>query len=78
MARVRRTHAKFVAVNAAADSTNAAVPAPEPASELEAGDEAMLKEDTWSAQGEVGWEAADDCLSWMGTKVLQHAGFQGM
>ena len=76
MARVRRTHAKFVALNAAADSTNPAVPAPEPATELEA-DEMVLKEDGWRPRGEVGREAADDCLGWMGSKVLQHAGFQG-
>ena len=76
MARVRRTHAKFVALNAAADSTNPVVPAPEPASEHEA-DEKVLKEKGWRPQGEVGREEADDCLNWMGSKVLQHAGFQG-
>ncbi|KAF8532180.1 hypothetical protein JB92DRAFT_3104283 [Gautieria morchelliformis] len=76
MVRVRRTHAKFVTLNAAAESSNPVVPAPEPASEHEA-DEMVLDEEEWRTQGEVNWEAGDECLSWMGSKVLQHAGFQG-
>lgn len=76
MSRVRRTHAKFVALNATADSSNPVVPAPEPASEHEA-EEAVLQEEGWKTQGDVNWEAADECLGWMGGKVLQHAGFQG-
>jgi transcriptional activator SPT7 len=52
------------------------MPAPEPASEHET-DEMVLDEEEWKTQGEVNWEAGDECLSWMGSKVLQHAGFQG-
>ncbi|KAF8514635.1 hypothetical protein BU17DRAFT_94325 [Hysterangium stoloniferum] len=76
--RIRRTHAKFVALNANADSTNpATIPAPDPLSEHEVQDELVIQEKGWKVQGEVDQPAADACLSWMGGKVLQHAGFQG-
>ncbi|KAF8584316.1 hypothetical protein K439DRAFT_1633690 [Ramaria rubella] len=76
LTRVRRTHAKFATLNAAADSANPVIPPPEPATDHEA-DNSIIEEKGWRIQGEVGQEAAHECLNWMGSKVLQHAGFQG-
>lgn len=77
LTRVRRTHSKFVALNAVTtDSANPAVPALDSVSEQEA-EEVVLPEKGWRVRGEVGRDEAVDCLGWMGGKVLQHAGFQG-
>lgn len=47
-------------------------------------DDGTVDERPWSMKGkrkrsgvDIGEEGADDCLQWMGGKVLEHAGFQG-
>lgn len=74
--RIRRTHRKFRMLNANADSTNAPFP-PEPESDHEMDEEAVLREKGWHIQGVVGQTSANECLTWMSSKILQHAGFQG-
>lgn len=52
---------------------NAVLPPPEEP-------ETIVNDRPWRVQGsgvEIGPENADDCLHWMGGKVLEHAGFQG-
>lgn len=83
--RVRTTHAKFAALSQSTEEGGGgggggappAVPA-EPVSDEEDG---VLDERPWRPIGSgiaVGEEHANDCLHWMGSKVLEHAGFQGM
>lgn len=64
--RVRRTHARFSALtDEAGEEEEVAMDVDEP------------DDPGWSCEGEVGQESADQCLNWMGSKVLEHAGFQG-
>ncbi|OCH89427.1 hypothetical protein OBBRIDRAFT_819742 [Obba rivulosa] len=75
--RVQTTHAKFGALQQQAeDGTGTAQPAVQPPEEVEE----ALDERPWKPVGtglDLGEENADDCLHWMGKKVLEHAGFQG-
>lgn len=76
--KIRTTHAKYTALKEStdtADGSNTFDMPPLPADEPEE----PLDERPWVPQGsgiEVGEEQADDCLHWMGTKVLEHSGFQ--
>ncbi|KAI0827764.1 hypothetical protein BC628DRAFT_1368312 [Trametes gibbosa] len=76
--RVRTTHAKYSALLQSAEENGgfAPPPVPDPAEELDD----IVDERPWKPPGgglELGAENADDCLHWMGSKVLEHAGFQG-
>ncbi|KZT01472.1 uncharacterized protein LAESUDRAFT_478191 [Laetiporus sulphureus 93-53] len=75
--RVRTTHAKFAALSQSnEDGAAPAMPAELPSDDVED----VLDERPWRPTGtgiEVGAENADDCLHWMDSKVLEHAGFQG-
>lgn len=84
MRRVRTTHAKFAALNQA-NEENGGGPglfSGMPPNDV-AVDEAVeeeIDERPWKPIGsglEIGEKNADNCLHWMGTKVLEHAGFQG-
>lgn len=67
MKRVRRTHAKYSALNEeGAEEVDEVVP------ELDEVDDRP-----WTSDGEVGQEGADQCVTWMTRKVLEHTGFQG-
>lgn len=79
MRKLRTTHAKFSAIK---ETTNddGTVPAPEfpplPGEDVEE----VLDERPWRSRTSgvaVGAENADECLHWAGSKVLEHAGFQG-
>lgn len=80
--RVRRTHDKFLALNINADdgSGQPAMEPPEPVvDEQDIDVDVVIDERPWRSRGtglEVGEMDADDCLHWMGHKVLEHAGFQ--
>lgn len=80
--RVRRTHDKFLALNLSADdgTGQAMLEPPEPVmDERDIDVDVVLDERPWRSRGtgvEIGERDADDCLHWMGTKVLEHAGFQ--
>ncbi|OBZ69870.1 hypothetical protein A0H81_10152, partial [Grifola frondosa] len=75
--RVRTTHAKFAALNQSLEESGGSIqPQDLPADEVED----VLDERPWKPVGsgiEMGAENADGCLHWMGSKVLEHAGFQG-
>lgn len=74
--RVRTTHAKFAALQQTEDGNASTQPALLPTEEVEE----VLDEQPWKPVGsglEMGEENADECLHWMSTKVLEHAGFQG-
>jgi transcriptional activator SPT7 len=79
MRRVRRTHAKFAALNANMNNDeDVYVPPPEALGGDVAND--AVDEQPWVPQGsgiEVGAENAAGCIHWMSRKVLEHAGFQG-
>ncbi|KAF9017827.1 hypothetical protein BDZ89DRAFT_1165526 [Hymenopellis radicata] len=67
MKRVRRTHTKFSALNEeGGEEVDEVVP------ELDEVDDRP-----WTSEGEVGQEGADQCVTWMTRKVLEHTGFQG-
>ncbi|OAX33132.1 hypothetical protein K503DRAFT_794579 [Rhizopogon vinicolor AM-OR11-026] len=85
--RVRRTHAKFAALNL---NTEEGGMGDEPPDAGEDGlVEEVIDERPWRARYaglrqvkgpvdlEVGEKNADECLKWMNRKVLEHAGFQG-
>lgn len=82
---MRRTHDKFLALNLNNDDANnsgvaAPIVIPEPLAEEEEID-VRIDERPWRPpidSTEIFAESADDCLHWMGTKVLEHAGFQGL
>lgn len=66
MKRVRRTHAKFSAMNEdVADEEDVDPDADE------------IEDDPWPVYGQVDEQNANRCLNWMDRKVLEHAGFQG-
>ncbi len=76
--RVRTTHAKFSALNQSMEENGgiAQPPVPDAAEDLDD----VLDEQPWKPVGsgiEMGQENANECLRWMGGKVLEHAGFQG-
>ena len=82
--RVRRTHDKFLALNLNNDEANNSgamgpIEIPEPIAEEEDID-VQIDERPWRVPPgctEVNAEGAEDCLHWMGAKILEHAGFQG-
>jgi len=85
--RVRRTHAKFAALNLNTEEGGMGDEPPD------LGEEGMvdevIDERPWQARYaglrqvkgpvelEVGEKNADECLKWMNRKVLEHEGFQG-
>lgn len=79
--RLRSTHAKFTALKEANEDANASPPTsfepqPPPIEDVED----VLDERPWVVRGsglDIGERNADDCLHWMGSKVLEHVGFQG-
>ncbi|KAI0365089.1 hypothetical protein BV20DRAFT_1028716 [Pilatotrama ljubarskyi] len=76
--RVRTTHAKYSALIQSAEDNGgfAQPPVQDIAEELDD----VVDERPWKPPGaglDLGAENADDCLHWMGGKVLEHAGFQG-
>ncbi|KAI0645053.1 hypothetical protein C8Q79DRAFT_1011164 [Trametes meyenii] len=76
--RVRTTHAKYSAlIQSAEDNGGIALP---PAPDISEESDDVVDERPWkppAAGLELGAENADDCLHWMGSKVLEHSGFQG-
>lgn len=80
--RVRTTHAKFAALSQSTEEGGSGAGAPPvvPVEPVPDEEEDVLDERPWRPIGsgvEIGEEHADDCLHWMGSKVLEHAGFQG-
>ncbi|PSR71540.1 hypothetical protein PHLCEN_2v12591 [Hermanssonia centrifuga] len=82
--RVRSTHARLTALKESNDDAagTGVVQPSQPSFEPLAADEveAVVEDTPWplpSSDVELGEENADHCLHWMGTKVLEHAGFQG-
>lgn len=76
--RVRTTHAKFTALTQSLEEGGTGVP-PSVNDIPDEGDD-VLDERPWKPVGhgiEMGEEHANDCLHWMGGKVLEHVGFQG-
>ncbi|TFY58631.1 hypothetical protein EVJ58_g6299 [Rhodofomes roseus] len=76
--RVRTTHAKFASLSQ--NTEEGGGPVPPPAEPVPEDVEEVLDEQPWKPVGsgiEIGEEHANDCLHWMGGKVLEHAGFQG-
>jgi transcriptional activator SPT7 len=94
MKRVRHTHAKFTALNLSSSNNEDAegglsdIPGIGSSVGEEEGmgiDDDKVDETPWSLKGkgkvkgiEMGEENATDCVRWMGGKVLEHAGFQGL
>ena len=81
--RVRRTHDKFLSLNLTTDDGTGQAPAIEPPEpvmdERDIGVDVVLDERPWRSRGtglEIGERDADECLHWMGNKILEHAGFQ--
>jgi len=80
MRRVRRTHAKFAALNVNANNEEGDWSSTAPATLGEEEVDDVVDDRPWRARTagiEVGEETAADCIHWMGEKVLEHAGFQG-
>ncbi|OJT07920.1 Transcriptional activator spt7 [Trametes pubescens] len=78
--RVRTTHAKYSSLIQSAEENGgfAMPPVQDIAEELDdVVDERPWKPPSAAAGLELGAENADDCLHWMGSKVLEHTGFQG-
>ncbi|KAI0325865.1 hypothetical protein GY45DRAFT_1374421 [Cubamyces sp. BRFM 1775] len=76
--RVRTTHAKYSSLIQSAEDSGGF--APPPVQDIQDELDDVLDERPWKPPGaglELGAENADNCLHWMGTKVLEHAGFQG-
>ncbi|KLO15147.1 hypothetical protein SCHPADRAFT_939009 [Schizopora paradoxa] len=84
--RVRRTHDKFLALNLASED-GATGPNGQPLMEppeappLGVEDEVDVQVDDrpWRSRGTdvvVEGEEADECMHWIGTKILEHSGFQ--
>ncbi|CDO69432.1 hypothetical protein BN946_scf184791.g27 [Trametes cinnabarina] len=76
--RVRTTHAKYSSLIQSAEDGGGF--APPPVQDIPEELDDALDERPWKPPGaglELGVENADDCLHWMGSKVLEHAGFQG-
>ena len=86
MKRVRSTHAKFAALSQSQERNEDSGESPEPVFGLpdlvmeEGEEDIMMDERPWKSPGsgiEIGEAQAENCLGWMGGKVLEHAGFQG-
>jgi transcriptional activator SPT7 len=85
--RIRRTHAKYAALNLASsgnkeDDIEGELPPPPPPVLAEGEDdiEDNIDERRWEPVGsgiEIGERQADSCLKWANGKILEHAGFQG-
>ncbi|KZT22458.1 hypothetical protein NEOLEDRAFT_1097621 [Neolentinus lepideus HHB14362 ss-1] len=82
--RVRTAHAKLAALNsqqqAQSEEGGAQPPEPPDLSAVAADIDDKVDERPWrpvAAGIDMGEELADDCLRWMGSKILEHAGFQG-
>ncbi|KAI0351962.1 hypothetical protein OH77DRAFT_1428987 [Trametes cingulata] len=76
--RVRTTHAKYSSLIQSAEDNGGFAPPPVSVIAEELDD--VVDERPWkppAAGLDLGAENADDCLHWMGSKVLEHAGFQG-
>ena len=76
--RVRTTHAKLTALNQSLED-NGGVAEP-PIHDIQADLDDVIDERPWQPTGagiDMGEENATSCLNWMGSKVLEHAGFQG-
>ncbi|KAK7691944.1 hypothetical protein QCA50_005349 [Cerrena zonata] len=76
--KIRTTHAKYTWLKETTDSADGSTSFEMPTIPPEEPEE-PLDEQPWKPQGsgiDIGVEHADDCLHWMGTKVLEHAGFQ--
>ncbi|OSC97569.1 Bromodomain-domain-containing protein, partial [Trametes coccinea BRFM310] len=76
--RVRTTHAKYSSLIQSAEDSGGF--APPPVQDIPEELDDVLDERPWKPPGaglDLGAENADDCLHWMGSKVLEHAGFQG-
>lgn len=80
--RVRETHARLTALKetSAEDGSSLGAPPelllPLPADDI--GD--VIDDKPWSVPSsglDVGEQNADGCMHWMGSKVLEHTGFQG-
>ena len=77
--KIRTTHAKYTFLKESQDAADGSTTFDMPPLPVEEPEE-PLDERPWKPQGsgiEIGEQHADDCLHWMGTKVLEHAGFQG-
>ena len=77
--KIRTTHAKYTFLKESQDAADGSTTFDMPPIPVEEPEE-PLDERPWKPQGsgiEIGEQHADDCLHWMGTKVLEHAGFQG-
>ena len=86
MKRVRSTHTKFAALNQSQERNEDSGESPEPGLGLaelvleEREEDIVINERPWKSPGdgiEIGEAQAENCLGWMGGKVLEHAGFQG-
>lgn len=81
MRRIRMTHAKFTALNQSNEEGGGTVSVSQPAEMgIDEAVEEEIDERPWNPSGsglEIGEKNADDCLHWMGTKILEHVGFQG-
>ncbi|TFK50878.1 hypothetical protein OE88DRAFT_1660007 [Heliocybe sulcata] len=82
--RVRHAHAKLATLNSQQQAQNeeggTQPPEPPDLSSVAADIDDTVDEKPWRPAGrgiELGEELADDCLHWMGSKILEHAGFQG-
>lgn len=76
--RVRTTHAKYSSLIQSAEDNGGF--APPPVNDIAEELDDVLDERPWKPPGvglDLGAENADDCLHWMGSKVLEHSGFQG-
>lgn len=82
--RVRKTHDKFLSLNLGAEEGGSAgntagfAEPPVPTATDDSAD-VKIDERPWRSRGtglEVGREDSDECLHWMGGKILEHAGFQ--
>lgn len=77
--RVRTTHAKFSVLTQSMDE--AGVLAQPIIHDIAEELDDVVDERPWKPPGsgiDMGEENATDCLQWMGGKVLEHAGFQGI
>ena len=81
--KVRNTHARLTALKESSED-NAGGGVPQQLSMQLAGPdepESLMDDRPWRTEGsgiELGEQNADDCIHWMGNKVLEHVGFQGM
>ena len=81
--KVRNTHARLTALKESSED-NAGGGVPQQLGMQLAGPdepESLMDDRPWRTEGsgiELGEQNADDCIHWMGNKVLEHVGFQGM